>query len=542
MTADADYDVIIIGGGHNGLLCGAYLAKSGANVLIVEKKHQSGGGLVTEDFQGPFRFNLHTNYMLMADVAPSHQDLRLKDHSLRYITPDVQIAFHHNDGKAIVFHRDSRKTEESIARFSSSDAGRFRDMFAEFESICDEILIPSTYSLAVPPIDQISILNQTELGSRLVKLSEMTPVEIIESYGFENEKVKGALLYLATLGGIAPGAVNVGYLVPFWISRMCNAALVQGGSHVLASSFISVYQTAGGKISDGADVTEILIENGKAVGIKLKDGTVSRGRAIVSTVNPEQTFLQFMNASDLPEDLVVAAKQWQREDISLFTSHYGIVGQAPDYTAAQFDADANRALMNIFGIESVPNVLEAHADVGSNRLNVTYGRATCTSSFDNLAAVGQDVAGELNTLRFEMWAPYQLDGEEWDDVRKDYSARCLKLWQKYAPNLKDASVGYEVAVSPRDIERRLSNMKQGSHKEGAYCMTQMKYLRADDPYFQHRTPVDRLYLGGAAVYPGGMKLLGSGYNAAKVVAEDLGLDVWWPEPGMVRVAKGKNYL
>ena len=90
---NTDYDVIIIGGGHNGMLCGAYLAKTGGNVLVLEKKHETGGGLVTEDFQSPFRFNLHATYMMMADVAPSHADLKLHDHSLQYITPETQIAF-----------------------------------------------------------------------------------------------------------------------------------------------------------------------------------------------------------------------------------------------------------------------------------------------------------------------------------------------------------------------------------------------------------------------------------------------------------------
>jgi phytoene dehydrogenase-like protein len=187
-------------------------------------------------------------------------------------------------------------------------------------------------------------------------------------------------------------------------------------------------------------------------------------------------------------------------------------------------------------------VLQAHDDVANGRLGAIHGRATCTSQFDSLAAVGQDVCGELNTLRFETWAPYKLDGQDWDDVRKDYMKQCLAAWQEYAPNLKDASFGYEFVFTPKDIERRLINMKNGSYKQGAYSMTQMGYLRPNDQCSQYSTPVEGLYMGGAAVYPGGMILHGAGYNAAKVVAEDLGLDIWWPEPEMVAKAKANNYL
>ncbi|MEH6581640.1 MAG: NAD(P)/FAD-dependent oxidoreductase [Halioglobus sp.] len=539
---NTDYDVIIIGGGHNGMLCGAYLAKTGGKVLVLEKKHETGGGLVTEDFQSPYRFNLHATYMMMADVAPSHADLKLHDHSLAYITPDVQIAFHHRDGKALVFHRDPEKSAQSVAMFSESDAARFRTMFADFKEMCDEILIPATYVPAVPALDQIMQFQQTELGRKVAEVSEMTPAEIIDSYGFEHPRVKGALLYLATLWGITPDATNVGYLVPLWIYRMMNAALVRGGSHSLSSSVQGAFRKAGGEVKDRAGVEHIIMEGGRAVGVRTTDGDEYRAKAVVSTVNPEQTFLDFIEEEELPQDLVAAAKQWQWEDISVFTSHYGVVGPAPDYTSAKFNPDANHALMNVIGIESVEDVMEAHDDVANGRLGKIHGRATCTSQFDSLAAVGQDVCGELNTLRFETWAPYKLDNEDWDDVRKDYMARCKAAWQEYAPNLKDVSYGYEIVMTPKDIERRLINMKNGSFKQGSYNMMQMGYLRPNDQCSRYSTPVDGLYMAGAAVYPGGMILHGSGYNAAKVVAEDLGLNIWWQEPEMVTKAKAKQYL
>ena len=450
MTTNTDYDAIIIGGGHNGMLCGAYLARTGARVLVLEKKPEAGGGLVTEDFQSPFRFNLHATYMMMADVAPSHDDLKLHDHSLEYITPDTQIAFHHKDGKALVLYRDVEKSAQSVATFSENDAHRFRKMFADFKEMSDEILIPATYVPAVPALDQIALFQQTELGARLAEISEMTPAEIIDSYGFENPRVKGAMLYLATLWGIGPDDVNVGYLVPLWVYRMMNAALVRGGSHSLASAVQSAFRKAGGEVRDRAGVNRIILDNGRAVGVETTNGEEYRASAVISSVNPEQTFLEFIEEKELPEDLVAAARQWQWEDNSVFTCHFGIVGPAPDYRSAQFNPDANHALTNVIGIESVDDVLKAHDDVANGRMSpAIHGRATCTSQFDSLAAVGQHVGGELNTLRFECWAPYTLQDQDWDAVRKDYMARCLEAWVEYAPNMKDATFSFEFVFTPK---------------------------------------------------------------------------------------------
>lgn len=537
-----EYDVIVIGAGPNGLLCGAYLAKAGAKTLILEKKWETGGGLATDDFNTPFRFNLHAIYLMLADWAPANKDLELEANNCHYIFPETQMAFHYKDEKALVFYRDPEKSAKSIAEFSEKDAETFKKMYAEFKDFCDEILIPATYVPPIPAFENMELLNSTPLGRRMLEVSENTPEEIIDLYGFENDRVRSALLYLATLWGIKPDSPNVGYLVPLYIYRMMNAALVKGGSHTLSSAIHNAYKQGGGKVLEWAWVEEIILENGRAVGVKLKDGREFRAKAIVSTLDPEQTFLKFMPEDKIPQDLVDATKNWQWEDVSLYTAHYGIRGNAPEYKAAAFNPDVNEAMINVFGVESSADVHAYHKELEEGKFSGNHGHATCTTYFDPYQACASEIYGPLHTLRFEAWAPYDLAGKDWDTSKRELSDKCYELWKQYTTNLEEAKVLFKFSYSPVDIERRLIDMKRGSFKQGAYSMFQMGYLRPNDQCSQYKTPVEGLYVGGASVYPGGMVLLGSGYNAAKVVAEDLNLNVWWSPPDYVVRAQEKNYI
>jgi len=150
--------------------------------------------------------------------------------------------------------------------------------------------------------------------------------------------------------------------------------------------------------------------------------------------------------------------------------------------------------------------------------------------------------GPLHTLRWESSSPYALAGQEWDAVKDDYANRCFERWKEYAPNLAAAKVLFKFVYSPLDVERRLISMQRGSIKHGAYTSLQMGYLRPNEHCSSYRTPIKGLYVAGASVYPGGMVILGPGYNAARVVVEDLGAQVWWTPPDYVLRAQEKGYL
>ena len=245
---EKNYDVIIIGAGPNGLTAGAYLAKAGAKVLLVERRHETGGALVTEEFRG-FRFNLHAFHMLMMEVMPPYKDLDLEDYGCRYVKPEVQVSLLTQDGKALTLYSDLKKSVQAIEKFSSQDAKKFKEVWKEITDIADEALIPATYTLPIPPLDHAMMYSESDLGKKILSYSEKSPNEIIQDWGFENEYLNAILQYLACMWGLDPGLSGVGYMVPLLINRMLNQSLIIGGSHRLSSCIQKVARFYGDRKS-----------------------------------------------------------------------------------------------------------------------------------------------------------------------------------------------------------------------------------------------------------------------------------------------------
>jgi len=262
------YDVIIVGGGPNGLTAGAYLARAGARVLLIERRHETGGGLVSEDFSA-FRFNLHAIYMMMMDVMPPYEDLDLYTEGCVYLQPEVQVSLLTKDGKALTLYRDLERSVESIKRFSSRDAERFRDVYLESRELAFEAIIPLTYTLPVPTLDFAEMLQQSDIGKKILDIGEKTPREIVDEWGFENPLLQTLVLHLICMWGLEPDVTGVGYLAPLYLNRMLNMSLIRGGSHRLSSALQRAIITSGGDVLESHTVTRIVVEDGTARGVEV---------------------------------------------------------------------------------------------------------------------------------------------------------------------------------------------------------------------------------------------------------------------------------
>jgi len=539
-NSDTTYDAIILGAGPNGLTCGAYLAKAGAKVLILEHNPECGGGLVTQELSG-FKMNSHATYMLLGDLMPAYTDLDLADYGVKFITPDVQASFLYDDGNELVLYEDDERTESVIAdNFSQRDAQAFRKMYDDFSAACSQFIIPATYAPPLSPIDQVVLLEQTdEIGRKISAMSEMTPKELVESYDFSDSRLAASFTYLASMFGLDPTGGGMGFLAPIYVWRLMKNQLVKGGSHQLASSLRRVIEQYGGTIITNATVTSIEITSGEATGVVLREGTEYKGRAIVSTLNPEQTFLRLIDPKYVPGYLKEASTSWEWDETSLFVSNFGIVGEPPVYD--RYDPDVSRSLVVVMGVNSADELIEHYENISNGELpSDIIGHASCLSQFDQLMAPSHlPEYGNCESLRFECWAPYD---QKWDEIKVELSRKILEFWSKYAPNLKDANVRINLNWSPWDIEDHLPTMKRGAIKHGAYITLQMGSNRPNTDCSNYRTPIAGLYVAGASVHPGGMVILGSGYNAAGVVCKDLNLKRWWPVPPMVNQAVEKGYL
>ncbi len=516
------FDVAIIGAGPNGLICGAYLARCGLNVVLLEARHETGGGLETLELAG-FRYNLHAVYHMMAMQMPCYRDFDLDKKGVKYIFPPVQCATVYDQGPPLLLYRDGDKTADYIAaHFSSTDGHAYRRMYADFKEFSEKILIPLTYIPPVPFVEQTLILNNAkdDVGKRYNEIADLTPLDILSAYGFQ-EPVKSALLNLFTMWGMSP--YELGFLFPLYVYRMTDTALVCGGSHRLSSALYRTFVEAGGTVMDRAEVVRVLVKGGGVEGVMTADGTEITAKAVISTCNPRQNFLEFIDPAELPAEVVESARKWEWEKSTFFGLHLAL-RSAPVYGDS---TDVNHALTTFFGVNDTDELLAHLETIERGRLpEKPMGHASCPSLFDPLQAPKGYHVG-----RWECLVPFDVD---WDTETEPYAQKCLAEWKAYAPGIEPLN---QLAYPPTYIELKNKSMTRGSFKHGAYIPLQMGYLRPNDLCSRNFTPVERFYVAGASSYPGGMILGGGGYLAANAIADDFGLDRSWREPEYMQAAR-----
>jgi len=506
MTMTNAYDAIVIGGGPNGLICAAYLAQAGHQVLLLERRHETGGGLNTDEYHG-FRLNLHAIYHLMNERMPAHRDLDLASLGLRYVYPAIPVAFPFRDGRALLFSRNLDDTVASITAFSAADGAAFRRMWDEFQPMLEEYLIPMTYELPMGALDQLTEFAKTTVGRRLAEISDLNFTEMLDTYGFTDPRVRMALLAFPAMWGLHLD-LPIGFLYPLYLCRMLAAGLVKGGSHRLSSALFRSFIRNGGTVLDECEVVRIITENGTAVGVEVAGGRRFDARAVISTLNPEQTFMQLVGEAPLPPELRDHVQTWQWEDRTLFGLHLGIRG-AVRFTHA--DPRVGEAMIVCCGIETEEE-LHAHlhrVDAGEES-DCRWLHVTVPSHFDaTMAAPGHQLVRAEAVVRYDT---------AWRSRAQAFGDSCLQLLRQYA-DLDTIVLRRE--YTPLDIEEKLTTMTHGSFKHGAYSTLQLGYLRPNELCSRSATPIPGLFVGGASMYPGGMILGGSGFLAAGVVKDFL---------------------
>ncbi len=520
---ESEYDVVVVGAGPNGLIAAAYLARAGLRTAVVERRHEIGGGLATEETLFPrFYTNPHAVYHMMVDYMPPLRDLDLTQHGLTFVKPNAQLASVFSDGTSLVLCRQIEDAKDSIAKFSQKDARAFGHLLRSWHRAVDDVLAPGTYLPALAPMDMIEALERTEVGRELLRLTEMSPVDIVSEY-FEDDRVRMLVLYAACMWGLHPEETGLGFLVPLLVERALNKAICYGGSHKLAGSLSREILRAGGTILDNSEVTRVIVEDGHVAGVECFDGRVLRAKAILSSLPPPQTFGKLVDSAHVPADLLQSAGKWEWDQWSFFTVSVA-TSEWPWYEAD--DPWVNDALMTVVGFDSTEQLLAHWRNVLAGDLGDELGgHATVETRYDPTLprAPGHDVAF------LQVHAPYDLAGG-WESRRAELIDRVLEVWRRHAPSLTEDNIVSVHAETPVDIETRIASMVRGSIKHGAYDPLQMGVFRPHESCTAGRTPIEGLYLCGASAYPGGLVTGGPGYIAAGSVVEDLEAERWWEEP------------
>lgn len=358
-----------------------------------------------------------------------------------------------------------------------------------------------------------------------VKLRVETINQFLDQH-FTNPKVKAHLAFHGAICGYTNDVRGLAIGYPLLVGKIDNWHLCVGGSHHLAHALWRDLAQHGGVMISDADVTRILVDNGRAVGVRLADGSeIAARQAVASTVAVEQTFLEFLDASVVGEELTHKVKtEVKHKDWTLFSVH-AAMNRLPEYAAAAFDPDVNRAWVVNLGYGSPADLNDDWRAIRAGGVPEPRPNAAVNTLYDPTDAPEGHYTGLLR--QFAPFAPADGGAGAWDDMGRWYGHKCLDAWRRFAPNLTDDAFDDWTVFTPHDIARKLPNMVQGDWMMGEISLDNMLDQRPLPELGQYRTPLDRLYMAGSTQHPHGFITFGPAYNALQVMAEDLGLEPWW---------------
>ncbi len=523
------YDAIFLGTGHNALVAQAYLARCGLRTLALDRAAAPGGGLRTvENPRLPgFTHHPHSFFHRAITRMPWFRDLELDRHGVRYLQPELNVAMLLRDGRALEWWTDLDRTAASFAEFSPRDAAALRRWTEEFRPIVDKILIPESQCPPLEPAKRQRLLECSALGRRLLEVSALSPLEFV-TREFEHDAVRAGLLFFNGLREVDLRLPGFGHAIPALLASPAKAQMCVGGSGNLARGLVADVTDHGGEIRCGVELRRIVMRQGRAAGVELATGETLTASTVVSGLNPQQTFLDFLPPEAMPTEVRASATRFDYNLLAPLFALNVALAEPPRWSAAAHRPELERAFMFIVGLERFGQFHDIVAAHERGEIPATVAWGACPSLFDSTQAP----PGKHTAFLWEK-LPYALRGESrnWDAAREAHGRRLLAQWTEFAPNLGGAVLD-AFTRSPLDTERELPNMRGGDLLVGSFAQGQIGWNRPFAGAGNYRTPIQGLYLCGGSTHPGGNVTGLCGYNAARVIAADAGKPVWWDPPDM----------
>ena len=520
-------DVVIIGGGHNGLVTAFYLAKAGFKPLVLERRGQTGGAAITEEFHPGFKCSIlaHSAGPIRPDIA---RDMQLEKHGLRMITPDASILSLAPDGRALTLYDDAYKSAKEIAAFSQKDADNYPALQETLRKM--GAVIADALKLTPPNIDDPSKTDlwgmlQTgralrKLGKkdlyRLLRWGPMAVADLVAEY-FETDLLRGTVAARGIFGTFL-GPWSAGSALVLLIRGAGDphpggsANFAVGGTGAITQAMTSAAKAAGAEIRTNAEVAEIRVKDGVASAVVLKSGEEIPAKAIISNADPKRTLLKLVDPTHLTPDF------------ALKLQHYRMMGTVAKVNLAlnglpQFTAiknGSNAALSGRIQISHGIDYLERAFDESKygDFSKQPYLEATIPSLTDSsLAPSGKHVMSI-----YMQYAPYKLKGD-WEEQRKALGQTVVRTLSQYAPNLPELILTHKI-LTPLDLEEKYG-LTGGQIFHGDLALDQFFTMRPLLDWARYRTPIQNLYLCGSGTHPGAGLTGGSGSNAAREILKEL---------------------
>jgi phytoene dehydrogenase-like protein len=525
------YDAVIVGAGHNGLTCAAYLGKGGLKVKVVERRAVVGGAAVTEEFHPGFRNSVaaYTVSLLQPKVIA---DLSLHRYGLRIVERRAQNFLPNPDGQYLL--TGEGRTERELAKFSRKDAERYPAFSREIDAIADVL---RGLVLQPPPnvVEGLNARTVKELAraagvaNRLRRLSMEERRALLDLFTksaadyldgwFEGDLVKALFGFDAVVGNYAsPATPGTAYVMLHHAFGEVNGKRrvwghAFGGMGAISDAMAKAAGAQGVEIETGAPVREIIVEGDRAVGVTLADGRTVRARAVAASVNPKLLYTRLLPEAALPAEFLRRMRRW-RCGSGTFRINVAL-SMLPRFTALPETGDHHTA-----GIILAPSL--AYMDRAyQDARNFGWSREpiiemVIPSTLDaGLAPTGAHVA----SLFCQHAAPELPDGSSWDQHRDTVADRMIETVDRYAPGFAASVVGRQI-LSPLDLERDFG-LLGGDIFHGALTLDQLFSARPMLGYADYRGPLAGLYHCGSGAHPGGGVTGAPGHNAAQVILSDL---------------------
>jgi phytoene dehydrogenase-like protein len=519
-NSSSTYDAIVIGGGHNGLVNAAYLAKAGKKVLVLERRHIVGGAACTEEIFPGFKFSV-CSYVVSLLRPEIIRELDLPHHGLEILPLDGTFTPMPN-GDHLWRVNDHGVTRREIARHSKLDAEAYDEFGKAMVQMCR--FVKPILSM-VPPdpttLNPKDLMKLLFLGRRFkdlngedkynqVQLMTMSAIDFLDQW-FETDVLKATMSASGIIGtflGVrSPGTAYV--LLHHYMGEIDGAfrawGFARGGTGAISNAIADAAREAGAEIRTQVGVAQILVKDGKAVGVSTTNGDELYAPIISSSVDPNLTFLKMIEAKHLPDDFREEVKRYK------FRGSSGKVNLAldalPSFTCMPGEGNHLRGAISIS--PSVDYMERAYDDA-------KYGRYSRRPYIDMVIPSLTDPSvappGKHVMSCFVQYAPYKLREGTWDDIKEEFGDNVINTIAEYAPNLKDIIIGRQV-VTPLDLEREWG-LTEGNIFQGELTLEQLFFLRPVPGYAQYKTPIRNLWMCGSATHPGGGIMGANGRLAA----------------------------
>jgi len=520
-------DVIIIGGGHNGLVTAFYLAKAGFKPLVLERRAQAGGAAITEEFFPGFRCPTlaHSAGPLLPEIV---NDMQLARHGLKMVTPEAAVTALSPDGRALILYHDVKRAAQEINKFSAKDAERYPALQQSLEKIGR--VISDALKLTPPNIDDPSCgdlwaMLQTgralrKLGKkdmyRLLRWGPMAVADLVAEF-FETELLR-ATIAARGIFGTAMGPWSAGSSLVLLIRAAGDShpagssSFAIGGAGAITQAMSVAAKEAGTEIRTSAEVKEVRVKDGSATGIVLAGGEEISAQAVISNADPRRTLLTLVDPTHLTPDFVMKLQNYRMPGTVAKVNL--ALSALPKFTALNGNDAALRGRIHIG-----PEIDYLERAFDESKYGSFSPHPYLEVAIPSLADPSLAPGGKHVMSIYMQYAPFKLKNADWESQRSALGETVVQTLAEYAPDLPSLVEDGQI-ITPKDLETTYG-LTGGHIFHGELALDQFFTMRPLLDWARYNTPIQNLYLCGSGTHPGAGLTGGSGANAAREIGKQL---------------------